>query len=146
MERIRTIPGVEYVDLDPIGESLDDALLDEHLTGDEEQRLSVLNDEERRIQRDSNAILAWCNVFLSQRGMEATDLSHDFSDGVRLINLLEVAFDCRLDAYNARPKLSFHQLDNLAIAFRFLKAQYVRPVCINDINEGVVKSTVSDRH
>ena len=42
------------------------------------------------IKRQISAILGWCNAFLQARNMKAVNIEEDFSDGVLLINLLEV--------------------------------------------------------
>ena len=67
-------------------------------------------DEQRRLERDVGAIIAWSNAFLSKRSMKASSLTNDFRDGVRLINLLELTYDTQLGSYNARPKLKYHKL------------------------------------
>lgn len=71
-----------------------------------EMSVSAVSDTNAdQFARDVRATIAWCNTFLKQRGFEAKNLSTDFRDGVRLINLLEVAFNDQVGSYNTRPKL-----------------------------------------
>ncbi len=50
-----------------------------------------------------------------------TDLSTDFSDGLRLIALVEVLAGKKLPPYNKRPKVRAQKLENVNIAIQFLK-------------------------
>jgi hypothetical protein len=51
--------------------------------------------EAERRARESNALLAWANTFLKKKKLHAESLTTDFSDGVLLVNLLEIAFQVR---------------------------------------------------
>ena len=48
--------------------------------------------EGERRARESRALLAWANTFLKKKKLHADSLTTDFSDGVLLVNLLEIAF------------------------------------------------------
>lgn len=51
------------------------------------------------------------------------DLATDFSDGIRLIALVEVLSGKKLPNYNKRPKVRAQQIENVNIALQFLKNQ-----------------------
>lgn len=42
------------------------------------------------IDSQKKTFTKWINQHLAQRSMEISDIDHDLSDGVKLINLLEV--------------------------------------------------------
>lgn len=94
--------------------------------------------------REVSAIIAWSNTFLKQRDMHAESLV-DFGDGVLLINLLEVAFREKVGTYTLRTKLLAHKLDNMAIAFQFLRDHGVQLISIdvNDIIKAKPKATLN---
>eukprot|EP00899_Mesostigma_viride_P015959 jgi/Mesvir1/24364/Mv11037-RA.1 len=66
------------------------------------------------------SILLWANSYLQHRKMAARDLSRDFSDGVRLINLIEIVFRTRVPYYHARPRLRTLRVENLTTALEAL--------------------------
>jgi hypothetical protein len=74
-----------------------------------------------RKQREIAGLLAWGNTFLSKRQLTSNSL-FSFDDGVLLINLLEIAFNDTLPKYHNRPKLPFHKLENISIAFDYMKS------------------------
>lgn len=88
-------------------------------------------------EREVRATLAWSNTFLSQRQLHAKELE-DFGDGVLLINLLEQAFGKKVGAYRKEPRLPFHKLDNVQLAFDFLQSQKIQLLSVdaNDIIQG----------
>ncbi|ORZ39047.1 calponin homology domain-containing protein [Catenaria anguillulae PL171] len=67
----------------------------------------------------------WCNEKLRPRKMALTDLAADLSDGVALINLLEVIGDESLGRYNKTPKLRIQKVENMNTALAFIKRRGV---------------------
>jgi filamin len=55
--------------------------------------------------------------------MQVSSVDDDFADGVLLLNLLEVCFQHRFDAYNRAPKLPFHKLENVTLALEFMEKE-----------------------
>ena len=49
------------------------------------------------------------------------DLATDFSDGIRLIALVEVLSGKKIGNYNKRPKVRAQKIENVNIALTFLK-------------------------
>lgn len=101
--------------------------------------------EQARLEKDIRAIIAWANTYLKKRNCPATNISSDFLDGVRLIVLCEVAFNKRVGSYNGRPRLAFHCLDNIAIAFKFCSEHNVSLLSIDAhaVASGNVKATLN---
>jgi len=64
----------------------------------------------------------WCNTHLSKREMKITNIQ-DFSNGVLLINLLELITGKSLGTYNKNPKIRIQRLENASIATNFLKSE-----------------------
>lgn len=63
------------------------------------------------------------------------DLSTDFSDGIRLIALVEVLAGKKIGTYNKRPKVRAQKIENVNIAIQFLKnEEKVRIVNIGKFN------------
>lgn len=81
-----------------------------------------MNEAESR-RRECRALLAWSNTFLTKRKLQVEDLVKDFSDGVLLINLVEIAFNTKLGRYQMTPKLSAHKNDNIQQAFKYLTTE-----------------------
>ena len=50
-----------------------------------------------------------------------SDLATDFSDGIRLIALVEVLAGKKIGNYNKRPKVRAQKIENVNIALQFLK-------------------------
>lgn len=44
------------------------------------------------------------------------DITKDFQDGIKLINLIEIITDKKLGKYNPQPKSKIHQITNLHLA------------------------------
>jgi len=83
----------------------------------------------------------WANNFLSERMMKINDLQADLSDGLLLINLLEVISDKKLNNYNKRPKIRAQKLENTGLSLQFLKQEGIKLVAIGpeDITDGNLK-------
>lgn len=62
------------------------------------------------------------------------DLANDFSDGIRLIALVEVLSGKKLPNYNKRPKVRAQKIENVNIALQFLgKEEKIRIVNIGNL-------------
>lgn len=87
------------------------------------------------------AFTSWANYFLKGRDLCISDLTVDLSDGVLLINLLEVLAQTKLSRFNAHPKLRIQRLSNLNVALNFLKESKVSLVNIGaeDVERGNMK-------
>lgn len=96
------------------------------------------------LAREEHALIAWSNTFLARRQLEIASSLTELSDGVLLINLAEVAWDERVGAYQLRPKVLAHKIDNISSALRFLKERDVLLLSLSaqDIAAGKVKQTV----
>jgi len=83
----------------------------------------------------------WANNFLSERMMKINDLGTDLSDGLLLINLLEIISDKKILNYNKKPKIRAQKLENTGQALNFLKQEGIKLVAIGpeDITDGQLK-------
>lgn len=81
------------------------------------------------IELQKKTFTKWINQHLSQRSMDVEDLYQDLSDGVRLINLLEIiseeqvcayTYTFYFSAYNKKPKMRIHMLENVGQALKFM--------------------------
>jgi filamin len=83
----------------------------------------------------------WANNFLSERMMKINDIGTDLSDGLLLINLLEIISDKKLNNYNKRPKIRAQKLENTGLCLQFLKQEGIKLVAIGpeDITDGQLK-------
>ena len=63
----------------------------------------------------------WANEHLRTVNKHIADITTDFSDGIRLIALVEVLSGKRLPNYNKRPKVRAQKIENVNIALQFLK-------------------------
>lgn len=63
----------------------------------------------------------WANEHLKTVNKHIADLSTDFSDGIRLIALVEVLAGKKIGTYNKRPKVRAQKIENVNIAIQFLK-------------------------
>lgn len=92
---------------------------------------ATLSDKEWE-QTQIKTFTKWCNLHLAKRRMDIDNIKTDFSDGIKLINLLEVISDSSLGKYNKAPKMKIHQIANLNTVHEFLKKFY------HDVNIKVV--------
>jgi len=105
--------------------------------------------EEQRneaLRRESRALLAWSNTFLTKRKLKAEVLERDFADGVLLINLVETVFNVSLGKFNMTPKLSIHKMENIAKAFEWLEKEMkivMQGIDPNDLVKKQEKPTVT---
>ncbi|KAI2800805.1 hypothetical protein BLOT_012377 [Blomia tropicalis] len=94
----------------------------------------------KKIQQ--NTFTRWANEHLKTVNKHITDLATDFSDGIRLIALVEVLAGKKIGNYNKRPKVRAQKIENVNIALQFLKnEEKIRIVNIDsiDVVDGKVK-------
>ncbi|EPY53006.1 alpha-actinin [Schizosaccharomyces cryophilus OY26] len=66
----------------------------------------------------------WFNTKLSLHDLPAVfDLGKDLSDGILLIQLLEIIGDEQLGKYNRKPRLRLHKLENVNKALEYIKSK-----------------------
>lgn len=105
--------------------------------------------EEQRneaLRRESRALLAWSNTFLSKRKLKAEVVERDFADGVLLINLVEVVFNTSLGKFNMTPKLPIHKMENIGKAFEWLEKEMkivMQGIDPNDLVKKQEKPTIT---
>ena len=85
--------------------------------------------EWKRIQQ--NTFTRWVNQHLKKANKALTDLESDFSDGLRLIALIEVLSQKEMPSHNKKPKIRMQQLENVTIALEFLGKEGVVLVSID---------------
>ena len=73
----------------------------------------------KRIQQ--NTFTRWANEHLRNANKNIGDLETDFSDGLRLIALIEVLSGKSLPKHNKRPGFRSQKLENVSVALRFLE-------------------------
>ena len=88
--------------------------------------------EWKRIQQ--NTFTRWTNQHLKKANMTITDLETEFSDGLKLIALIEVLSHKEMPTYNKKPKIRMMKLENVSIALEFLD------------KEGVVLLSIDSSH
>jgi hypothetical protein len=79
---------------------------------------------------DGQTFTRWANNFLMERMMKIEDLASDLSDGLHLINLLEVISSKHLPNYNKKPKIRAQMLENTGACLQFLKNEGIKLVAI----------------
>lgn len=62
--------------------------------------------------------------------MKIEDLGKDLSDGLLLVNLLEVISSKQIHNYNKKPKIRAQKLENTGAALQFLKNEGIKLVAI----------------
>jgi hypothetical protein len=72
----------------------------------------------------------WVNVHLADRNLKIADLAGDLSDGVMLVNLLEVISAKRFPRYNKNTKFQSQKLENVSTCLKFLKDEGIKLVAI----------------
>lgn len=99
---------------------------------DEKPRTGKPDEDEDRMTKDlaedavwkkmqQNTFTRWANEHLRTVNKHIADITTDFSDGIRLIALVEVLSGKRLPNYNKRPKVRAQKIENVNIALQFLK-------------------------
>jgi len=72
----------------------------------------------------------WSNSFLRYRKLKINELETDLSDGILLIQLLEILSDKSLGKFNKTPKIKPQKLENLSAALKFITSQGIKLVGI----------------
>lgn len=90
---------------------------------------AALDAEWKKIQKKT--FTRWCNEHLKKQGMAIDDLATDFSDGIKLIVLLEVLSGKRLGRYSKKPRVHAQKMENVEMALDFImKKERIRLVNI----------------
>jgi hypothetical protein len=87
------------------------------------------------------ALLSWASNLLKKRELSVSSLIN-FSDGLILVHLVEIAFKGKINGFNPTPKTVFHKLGNITATLEFLKSQGVTFVSVDSdmICQGKVKA------
>jgi filamin len=67
---------------------------------------------------------------LKERQIKIEDMFTDLSDGIILINLLEILSAKQLGKYNKKPTLKPQKLENISAGLRFITSQGIKLVAI----------------
>ncbi|XP_043250796.1 filamin-A isoform X1 [Colletes gigas] len=78
-----------------------------------------------------NTFTRWANEKLKGINKHIGDLECDLSDGLRLINLIEVLAQKKLPKHNQRPTFRSQKLENVSVALKFLDDEGIRIVNID---------------
>lgn len=68
-----------------------------------------------------NTFTRWANEHLKTVNKQLADLESDFSDGLRLISLIEVLSGKKFKQYNKRPNFRTQKLENVTVCLKFLE-------------------------
>jgi len=71
----------------------------------------------------------WCNSFLVERMIRINDFCDDFTDGVKLCQLIECISKKKI-RYNKNPRMKAQELENVSAALKFLQAEGIKVVGI----------------
>ncbi|XP_067446272.1 filamin-C-like isoform X1 [Thunnus thynnus] len=84
----------------------------------------------KKIQQ--NTFTRWCNEHLKCVNKTITDLQRDFSDGLKLISLLEVLSQKKMyRKHHTRPNFRQMKLENVSVALEFLDRERIKLVSID---------------
>uniref|UniRef100_A0A3Q2GF54 Filamin C, gamma a (actin binding protein 280) n=1 Tax=Cyprinodon variegatus TaxID=28743 RepID=A0A3Q2GF54_CYPVA len=84
----------------------------------------------KKIQQ--NTFTRWCNEHLKCVNKTITDLQKDFSDGLKLISLLEVLSQKKMyRKHHSRPNFRQMKLENVSVALEFLDREHIKLVSID---------------
>ncbi|XP_076669355.1 filamin-A-like isoform X2 [Andrena cerasifolii] len=78
-----------------------------------------------------NTFTRWANEKLKAVSKHIVDLESDLSDGLRLINLIEVLAQKQLPKHNKKPIFRSQKLENVSVALKFLDDEGIRIVNID---------------
>eukprot|EP00834_Sanchytrium_tribonematis_P005767 NODE_373_length_8576_cov_0.988557.p1 type:complete len:582 gc:universal NODE_373_length_8576_cov_0.988557:4506-6251(+) len=67
----------------------------------------------------------WVNSKLQLQKLKISDLVTDMTDGVKLIELLEIIGDEKLGKFNKTPKMRIQKVENLNLALAYIKSRNV---------------------
>uniref|UniRef100_A0AAQ4P6X9 Calponin-homology (CH) domain-containing protein n=1 Tax=Gasterosteus aculeatus aculeatus TaxID=481459 RepID=A0AAQ4P6X9_GASAC len=84
----------------------------------------------KKIQQ--NTFTRWCNEHLKCVNKTVTDLQRDFTDGLKLISLLEVLSQKKMyRKSHSRPNFRQMKLENVSVALEFLDREHIKLVSID---------------
>jgi filamin len=72
----------------------------------------------------------WMNAFLKKRGLKVDDIATQLSDGLLLINLLEIISGKQFQTYNKNPRHRAQKLENCSACLNFVKSEGLKLVAI----------------
>lgn len=105
----------------------------------------VINENTGWIRIQEKTFKRWMNEHLKHRKLEVEDLTEDLSDGLALINLLEVLSHKSIGrSYTKKPRINAQKMENILLTFNFLKGEGIKIVNIDstDIIQGNTKLTL----
>jgi filamin len=79
---------------------------------------AALDAEWKKIQKKT--FTRWCNEHLKKQSMAIDDLAMDFSDGIKLIVLLEVLSGKKVGRYSKKPRVHAQRMENVETALDFI--------------------------
>ena len=80
-------------------------------------------------------------MHLADRSLKISDLADGLSDGVMLVNLLEIISAKRFPRYNKNTKFQSQKLENVSVSLKFLKDEGIKLVAIGP--EGMSTHTLA---
>jgi filamin len=83
------------------------------------ERDLVFSEQWKTIQK--NTFTRWANEHLKTVNKQLTDLEGDFSDGLRLVSLIEVLAGKKFKHVNKRPNFRTQKLENVTMVLKFLE-------------------------
>ena len=100
---------------------------------------AVVSDEWKRVQEKT--FTRWCNEQLKVNDLGLDSLTEGFSDGIRLIVLMEILSHKKIGRYNKNTKIRAQKMENVQQALDFLKKEKVKLVNIRsaDLVDGNLK-------
>ncbi|KAK9469706.1 calponin homology domain-containing protein [Lipomyces arxii] len=94
------------------------------------------------VATQNKAFLRWTNSHLGSCGIQPVEnFERDFSDGVKLIQLLEIIGNESLGRYATKPKLRVQKAENVNVALEYIKRQGIQlhNIGAEDIVDGNIK-------
>ena len=87
-----------------------------------------MEQEWKRIQKKT--FTRWCNEQLRDRGIALNDITDEFTDGLKLIALLEALSGKPFRKYNKKARIQAQRVENVQLALEFLRREGVKLVNI----------------
>ena len=102
---------------------------------------AAIDAEWKRIQKKT--FTRWCNEHLKKQGPDLiiNELGEDFSDGIRLIVLLEVLSQKKVGKYSKKPRVHAQRMENIELALDFITKK--EKIYLVNIGKYVVKFMVT---
>lgn len=73
---------------------------------------------------------AWVNSHLRKVGTNIVEIDQDFSDGIRLAQLLQVIAGDKVEKLNSKPTMRIHKIQNTGQCLKFIADKGVKLVGI----------------